>query len=75
MIMKRAFPPGTVVRYADDHGGHTDRSYRVVFDWDEASSTVKVKHTINPEPDFETVQTDHLEIIGWCDKDGNMTWS
>ena len=73
--MKRVFPPGTVVRYADDHGGDTDRSYRVVFEWNEEAGTVKAKHTINPEPDFETVQTNHLEIIRWCDKDGNMTWA
>jgi hypothetical protein len=31
MIMKRTFPPGTVVRFADDHGGNEDRSSRAVF--------------------------------------------
>jgi len=71
----RKFPPGTVVRYSDDHGGNEDRSYRVVFDWDEDNATVKVKHTINPGPEFYTVKTDRLEIIGWCDKDGVMAWS
>ena len=78
MIMKRTFPLGTVVRYADDHGGNEDRSYRVVFHWDEANGTVQMKHTISPpgepDPEMETAQTNHLEIIGWCDKDGNMTW-
>lgn len=73
--MKRVFPPGTVVRYSGEHGGLEDRSYRVVFDWDEDKGTVRVKHTINPGPEFETESTDHLEIIGWCDCDGNMTWA
>ncbi len=79
MIMKRVFPPGTVVRYADDHGGDTDRSHRVVFRWDEPSGTVEMKLTIStpgePEPEMEIALTNHLEIIGWCDKDGNMTWA
>lgn len=30
----RRFPPGTVVRFADEHGGDNSRSYRVVFAWD-----------------------------------------
>lgn len=75
MIMKRVFPPGTVVRYSDEHGGLEDRSYRVVSDWDGGNGTVRVKHTISPGPEFETAATDHLEIIGWCDPQGNMTWA
>ncbi|MGJ8653020.1 MAG: hypothetical protein ACSHX8_07085 [Opitutaceae bacterium] len=77
--MKRIFPPGTVVRYADDHGGNEDRAYRVVFKSDENNGIVKMKLTIptpgKPEAELETAPTNHLEIIGWCDKDGNMTWS
>lgn len=78
MMMEITFPPGTVVRYADEHGGNEGRSYRVVFHWDEANGTVQVKLTISspgkPEPEMETALTNHLEIIGWCDEDGNMTW-
>ncbi|WP_269522618.1 hypothetical protein [Coraliomargarita parva] len=73
--MIRKFPPGTVVRYADEHGGNEDRSYRVVFEWDESAGTVQMKHTINPGPKMETARTEHLEIIGWCDQDGKMTWA
>lgn len=73
--MRLVFPPGTVVRYSDDHGGLEDRSYRVVFDWDEGNGTVRVKHTINPGPEFETAKTRHLVILGWCDRDGHMTWA
>jgi hypothetical protein len=79
MVMTQIFPPGTVVRYADDHGGNEDRSYRVVFDWDEVNGSVKMKLTIStpgePEPKMETALTNHLEIIGWCDQDGHMTWA
>ena len=79
MIMKRTFPPGTVVRFADDHGGNEDRSYRAVFEWDEPNGTVQMKLTTSqsrsPEPGMETASTNHLEIIGWCDRDGNMTWA
>ena len=77
--MKRTFPPGTVVRFADDHGGDEDRSYRAVFAWDEVNCSVKMKLTISTpgeaDPEMETALTNHLEIIGWCDKDGNMTWA
>ena len=79
MILKRTFPAGTVVRFADDHGGDEDRSYRAVFDWDVENGSVEMKLTIStpgaPEPEMETALTNHLEIIGWCDKDGNMTWA
>jgi hypothetical protein len=34
-----------VVRFADDHGGNEDRSYRVVFHWDEVNGTVEMKLT------------------------------
>jgi hypothetical protein len=47
MVMKQIFPPGTVVRYADDHGGNEDRAYRVVFDWDEVNGSVKMKLAIS----------------------------
>ena len=75
--MKRGFPHGTVVQYKDPYA--EDRSYRVVFNWDEAIDTVQMKLTITmprePEPDMETAHTDHLEIIGWCDAQCNMTWA
>jgi hypothetical protein len=78
-MIKRTFAPGTVVRFADDHGGNYDRSYRVVFEWDEVEDTVEMKLTISmpgePEPEMETALTSHLVIIGWCDQDGNMTWA
>jgi hypothetical protein len=73
------FPPGTVVRFADDHGGNEDRSYRVVFDWDEVNGSVKMKLTIStpgePEPKMETANTEDLMTVGWCDRDGHMTWA
>lgn len=75
MTTKRIFPPGTVVRYGDDYGGNEDRSYRVVFDWDEAKGTVRIKHTIDPAAEFEIASCDHLVIIGWSDSKGNMTWA
>lgn len=79
MVMNRVFPPGTVVRFADAHGGDEDRSYRVVFKWDESAGTVEMKLTVSqpgaPDPEMETAKTAHLEIIGWCDADGNMTWA
>ena len=73
----RGFPPGTVVQFKDPYA--EDRSYRVVFDWDEVNGSVKMKLTIStpgePEPKMETALTNHLEIIGWCDQDGHMTWA
>ena len=64
MKMKRTFPPGTVVRFSDDH---------------EPNGTVEMKLTISmpgePEPEMETALTEHLVIIGWCDRDGHMTWA
>ena len=76
MIMKRTFPPGTVVRYADDHEGNEDRSYRVVFDWDEPKGIVQMKLSALmpdcPEPEMETASTDHLVIIPHCKRDGSI---
>ena len=74
----RTFTPGTVVRFADDHGGNEDRSYRVVFDWDGGNCSVEMKLTTSmpgePEPEMETANTGDLVIIGCCDQDGHMTW-
>lgn len=76
MVSKIQFPPGTVVQYRDEYAGD-DRSYRVVLKWDEAANTVAMKLTIVMDDDpveIETVPTDRLKVIGYCDADGNMTW-
>lgn len=76
MVSKMQFPPGTVVQYRDQYA-EDDRSYRVVLKWDEGAKTVDIKLTIvmDDEPvEIETVPTDRLKVIGYCDADGNMTW-
>jgi hypothetical protein len=71
--------PGTVVRYADEHGGDTDRSYRVVFSWDEAAGTVDVKLSAvmpgHPPAKMETIHTDRLKVIAYCGSDGNIEYA
>ena len=73
MFSKLDFFPGTVVQYRDEFAGD-DRSYRVVFNWNEAESTMDVKMTINPEG-METISKERLKIIARCDADGNLSWS
>lgn len=76
MVSKIKFPPGTVVQYRDEYS-ENDRSYRVVLKWDEAANTVEMKLTIVMDDDpveIETVPTDKLKVIAYCDADGNLTW-
>lgn len=76
MVTKFTFPPGTVVQYRDEFA-ENDRSYRVVLNWDETANTVDIKLTIvmdDAPVEIETVPTDRLKVIGYCDADGNMTW-
>ena len=79
MVSIRKFPPGTVVRYADEHGGEEDRSYRVVFSWDESAGTVEMKLSANmpdqPEPEMENARTEHLVIIAHCKPNGTIEWA
>jgi hypothetical protein len=79
MVNIRKFPPGTVVRYSDEHGGEVDRSYRVVFKWNQEAGTVQMKLSApmpnEPEPEMETARTDQLIIIAHCQPDGSIEWA
>ena len=74
MIMKRTFPPGTVVQYRDPYA--EDRSYRVVFKWDEAAGTVEANLSVvmpNDSPaEMETIRTVRLKVIAYCDAEGKI---
>jgi len=63
--MKCTFPSGTVVQYRDPHA--EDRSYRVVFRWDEAAGTVEAKlSAVMPDdspPKMETIRTQQLNDV------------
>ena len=56
-----------------------DRSYRVVFRWDEVAGTVDVKQSAvmhdHPPAQMETVSTNKLKVIAYCDADGNIEWA
>lgn len=71
---KRGFPPGAVVQYKDPYA--EDRSYRVVFSWDEAAGTVEAKlSAVMPDDSpaqMETIRTDRLKVIAYCDAEGNI---
>ena len=73
----RGFPPGTVVQYKDPYA--EDRSYRVVFSWDESAGMVDVKLSAvmhdQPAAQMETVSTEALKVIAYCDADGNVGWA
>ena len=73
----RGFPPGTVVQYKDPYAG--DRAYRAVFSWDEAAGTVDVKLSAvmhdHPPAQMETVHTETLKVIAYCDANGDIEWA
>jgi predicted metal-dependent RNase len=74
MISKPKFPPGTVVQYRDEFA-NDDRSYRVVFKWNQADGTVDVKLSavMDDEPvEMETISTERLQVIAYCDAEGNI---
>lgn len=73
----RRFPLGTVVQFRDPYA--EDRSYRVVFSWDEDAGTVDVKlsavmHDHQPAQ-METICIDRLKVIAYCDAAGNIEWA
>ena len=74
MIMKRIFPPGTVVQYKDPYA--EDRAYRAVFSWDEGAGTVDVKMSAvmhdHAPAEMETVHAEKLKVIAYCDANGNI---
>lgn len=74
---KCGFPPGTVVQYKDPYA--EDRSYRAVFSWDEGAGTVDVKQSAvmydHPPAEMETVSTDKLKVIAYCDAEGSIEWA
>lgn len=75
MVTNIRFTPGTVVQYRDEFA-EDDRSYRVVLKWDEAANTVEMKLTIVMDDDpvkIETVSTEKLKVIAYCDAEGNIT--
>jgi hypothetical protein len=53
-----------------------DRSYRVVFRWDEAAGMVDVKLPAvihdHPPAQMETLSIEVLKVIAYCDAIGNI---
>jgi len=74
---QRGFPPGAVVQYKDPYA--EDRSYRVVFRWDAAAGTVEAKLSAvmpgEPPAKMETMHTERLKVIAYCDRDGNIRYA
>lgn len=73
----RGFPPGAVVQFKDPYA--EDRSYRVVFRWNETAGTVDVKQSAvmhdHAPAQMEAVRTDKLKVIAYCDAEGNVEWA
>jgi hypothetical protein len=74
---QRGFSPGTVVQFKDPYA--EDRSYRVVFSWDEVAGTVDVKlSAVMPDhspAEMETIRTEVLKVIAYCDAEGNIRYA
>lgn len=55
------------------------RWYRVVFNWGEVVGTVDVKLSSvmpdHPPAEMETIRTDRLKVIAYCDVEGNIEWA
>ncbi|MGZ0710110.1 hypothetical protein ACWPKO_17405 [Coraliomargarita sp. W4R53] len=63
-----------MVQYQDPNT--EDRSYRVVFSWDEAAGTVEAKlSAVMPDhspAEMETIHTEEIKVIAYCDAEGNI---
>jgi hypothetical protein len=63
-----------VVQFKDPYA--EDRSYRVVFSWDEGAGTVDVKLSAvmpaDSPAEMETIRTEKLKVIAYCDAEGNI---
>ena len=70
---KMKFPPGTVVQILDEWN-EGDRSYYVVAEGDDGRDRVDIISTFAEGPFIprETVRTNMLRVIAYCDAEGNL---